>query len=145
MRSNCPLLRPLKTKAGAMMVRTIVLVGWLLAIVAVAACGQQQGAAKDRFCSVPGGSEDVGRGEELFKGNCAVCHGVYGEGQPDWQIRKPDGVLPAPPLNGDGHTWHHGDGTLFRIVSLGGAIYESPDLPGYKSGMPAFGEKLSHD
>ena len=126
---------------GAMIIRTISFLGCLLAIVSVAACGQHQGTATGASSE----AEDVARGEELFRSNCAVCHGTGGEGQLGWQIRKPDRVLPAPPLNGDGHTWHHGDGTLFRIVSQGGAIYESPDLPNYKSGMPAFGEKLSRD
>ena len=105
------------------------------------ACGQNQERQG-------GGAEDqsrVSQGESIFHANCAACHGPSGEGQPEWHIRKPDGLLPAPPLNGDGHTWHHGDGTLYKIVSQGGAIYESPDLPNYKSGMPAFGETLSHE
>ena len=84
-------------------------------------------------------------GQGIFQSNCAVCHGADGEGQPDWHIKKPDGVLPAPPLNGDGHTWHHGDGTLYTYVSRGGKAFESPDIPSFKSGMPAFGEVLSHD
>ena len=66
-----------------------------------------------------------------------------GEGQPNWHVKKPDGVLPAPPLNEDGHTWHHEDGTLYTYVSLGGKFFESPDIPSFKSGMPAFGETLS--
>ena len=60
-------------------------------------------------------------------------------------MKKADGTLPPPPLNGDGHTWHHGDGTLYTYVSRGGEFYESPDIPSFKSGMPAFGETLSHD
>ena len=84
-------------------------------------------------------------GQAIFRANCAVCHGADGEGQPDWHIKKPDGVLPAPPLNGDGHTWHHGDGTLYTYVSRGGKAFESPSVPSFKSGMPAFGEVLSHD
>ena len=84
-------------------------------------------------------------GQAIFQANCAVCHGADGEGQPDWHIKKPDGVLPAPPLNGDGYTWHHGDGTLYTYVSRGGEAFESPDIPSFKSGMPAFGEVLSHD
>ena len=60
-------------------------------------------------------------------------------------MEKDDGTLPPPPLNGDGHTWHHGDGTLYTYVSRGGEFYESPDIPSFKSGMPAFGETLSHD
>ena len=75
--------------------------------------------------------------------DCAVCHGVGGEGQPDWHVRKKDGTLP-PPLNGDGHTWHHSDGLLYRIVSQGGVILEDPRYPSFKSAMPAFGDRLSH-
>ena len=113
----------------------------LAAVALFGACGQNQEREG-------GGGDDrnrVSQGESIFRGNCAACHGANGEGQPDWYIRKPDGLLPAPPLNGDGHTWHHGDGTLYKIVRRGGAIYESPDLPNYKSGMPAFGENLSHE
>ena len=47
-------------------------------------------------------------------------------------------MLPAPPLNGDGHTWHHGDGTLYTYVSRGGKFYDSPGIPSFKSGMPSF-------
>ena len=36
-------------------------------------------------------------GQTIFQGNCAVCHGAGGEGQPDWHVKKPDGILPAPP------------------------------------------------
>ncbi len=85
----------------------------------------------------------MGRG--IFAANCAVCHGASGEGQPDWHIRKDDGTLPAPPLNGDGHTWHHADGLLFRIVSQGGALFEDSSVPGFKSAMPAFGDQLSRE
>ena len=84
-------------------------------------------------------------GQELFAANCAACHGPSGEGQPDWHIKKPDGTLPPPPLNGDGHTWHHGDGLLYRIVSQGGKSLEDPRDTGFKSAMPAFGDRLSHD
>ena len=84
-------------------------------------------------------------GQGTFAATCAVCHGVEGEGQPDWHIRNSDGTLPAPPLNGDGHTWHHADGLLYRIVSQGGQLWEDPSLPQFKSGMPAFGEQLSHE
>ena len=83
--------------------------------------------------------------DALFAGICAACHGLSGEGQPNWHIRKADGTLPPPPLNGDGHTWHHGDGFLYKVVRDGGKWMESPDIPHFKSGMPAFGEQLSHD
>ena len=84
-------------------------------------------------------------GQGTFAANCAVCHGVEGEGQTDWHIRNSDGTLPAPPLNGEGHTWHHADGLLYRIVSQGGQLWEDPSLPQFKSGMPAFGKQLSNE
>ena len=85
------------------------------------------------------------KGREIFAANCAACHGVDAAGQPDWHIAKADGTLPPPPLNGDGHTWHHGDGLLYRIVSQGGQMFEDPRFPDFKSAMPAFGERLSHE
>ena len=88
-------------------------------------------------------SPDLSEGKEIFAANCAVCHGARGEGQPDWHVRRDDGTLPTPPLNGDGHTWHHGDGLLYRIVSEGGKTLEDPDYPGFRSAMPAFGDRLS--
>ena len=83
-------------------------------------------------------------GQEIFASTCAACHGVKGEGQPNWHKPNEDGSLPAPPLNGDGHTWHHGDGLLYRIVSEGGGFLEVPSVSNFKSGMPAFEEQLSH-
>ena len=89
-------------------------------------------------------SPTADRGERVFQTNCAACHGQDAEGQADWHIRKDDGTLPAPPLNGDGHTWHHGDGTLYKTVHFGGSYFEGPDTPSFKSAMPAFGERLGH-
>ncbi len=84
-------------------------------------------------------------GQEIFTSTCAACHGDTGQGQPSWHIPKEDGTLPAPPLNGEGHTWHHPDGFLYRVVSQGGRIQEGPSVPDFKSGMPAFGDNLSHE
>lgn len=108
----------------------------LLAAVLLAACStspSNDGGA---------GAGPGATGRELFAANCAVCHGAGGEGQPNWHVRKPDGVLPAPPLNGDGHTWHHADGVLYRVVSEGGQILEDPGLD-FTSAMPGFGGQLS--
>ena len=84
-------------------------------------------------------------GQQIFASTCSACHGAGGEGQPNWHIPKEDGILPSPPLNGEGHTWHHPDGFLYRVVSQGGRIQEGPSVPDFKSGMPAFGDSLSHD
>ena len=35
--------------------------------------------------------------------------------------RLPSGRVPAPPHDASGHTWHHPDGVLFRIVKEGTA------------------------
>ena len=63
------------------------------------------------------------------------------EGQPNWRIRKPDGLLPAPPHDESGHTWHHADQQLFRLTKFGLAPPLAPE--GYRSEMPAFGSILS--
>ncbi len=86
----------------------------------------------------------VERGERVYEANCAVCHGANAEGQPEWHVRRSDGTAPAPPLNGNGHTWHHGDGTLYKWIVTGGSYLEGPEIPNFKSAMPAFGERLSH-
>lgn len=84
----------------------------------------------------------VALGAGVYASNCAVCHGVSGEGQPNWQQRLPNGVLPPPPHDASGHTWHHADGLLYRIVRDGGEQFASPTSP---SGMPAFGEALTDE
>ena len=86
-------------------------------------------------------SDPIPSGQKIFALNCASCHGVGGEGQPNWHIQNADGSFPAPPLNGEGHTWHHADGLLYRIVRDGGSELT---IPGYKSVMPAFENILSH-
>ena len=89
--------------------------------------------------------DDTNSSRATFEATCAACHGAAGEGQPDWHIRRADGTLPAPPLNGTGHTWHHADGLLYRIVSKGSALWEDPSLPNLKGGMPGFEMQLSRE
>lgn len=86
--------------------------------------------------------KEVARGLAIYQTSCAVCQGANAEGQPNWRQRNPDGTYAAPPHDSTGHTWHHGDGLLFRIVRDGGKIYEDP---GFKSMMPAFGDQLSEE
>ena len=98
-----PHLRLIPTRARG---HAAVFVLLLLALVLLTSC----------MSSAPYDPAVVSRGKELFAANCATCHGIGGEGQPNWHITKDDGTLPPPPLNGDGHTWHHGDGLLYRII-----------------------------
>ena len=77
-------------------------------------------------------------GRQLYFDNCASCHGEQLEGRPNWMMRLPDGRLPAPPHNASGHTWHHSDQQLLRIVKEGLASI----APGYETNMPIFGEVL---
>lgn len=84
--------------------------------------------------------ELVALGEGVYKENCASCHGVDLEGQPDWRSRNPDGRLPAPPHDEEGHTWHHPDHLLFEITKFGPATFGGPD---YQSDMPGYEDTLS--
>jgi mono/diheme cytochrome c family protein len=88
-------------------------------------------------------SRQVGRGEIVYRTHCAVCHGANLEGQPNWQVRKPDGRLPAPPHDASGHTWHHPDEHLFALTKQGIAPPLAPQ--GYESDMPGFAASLSDD
>lgn len=83
----------------------------------------------------------IARGEEVYGAHCATCHGANLEGQPDWQTRLPNGRMPAPPHDETGHTWHHPDRDLFRIVKEGIAAI----VPGYETDMPAFEATISDE
>lgn len=88
----------------------------------------------------PANPRQVARGAELYAGHCAECHGARLQGEPDWQVRKPNGELPAPPHDASGHTWHHSDEQLFAITKHGMVRYAPPD---YKTAMPAYVGRLS--
>lgn len=96
----------------------------------LAGCGQQ---AQDRQAQLQ-------LGEQVYLQHCASCHGVELEGEPDWQLRGPDGRLPAPPHDITGHTWHHPDSMLFEVTRDGMVPPHAPE--GYQSNMPGFGDVL---
>ena len=82
-------------------------------------------------------------GARIYAQQCAACHGAKGEGQPDWRDRGPDGLLPAPPHDASGHTWHHPDEQLFAITKQGLArLINQPD---YRTAMPVYDGVLSDD
>lgn len=85
-------------------------------------------------------AERLDRGRAIYAANCAACHGVELEGQPDWKSRLPTGRMPAPPHDASGHTWHHPDSVLFRITKEGLSAIVGDN---YESNMPAFGGVLN--
>jgi len=141
-RLRVPVTRRIRSVVVPLKLRVGVLAAIALVSALLASCGPDDVAVSTSAAdTVPAPLT----GHEIFAANCAACHGAEGEGQPEWHIANDDGTLPAPPLNGDGHTWHHADGLLYRIVSQGGAQFESPSDPSFKSAMPAFEDRLSHE
>lgn len=89
--------------------------------------------------------DDVDRiaaGKVLYADACASCHGIDLAGQPDWEKKDADGYYPAPPLDQNGHAWHHADVLLFDIVKHGPAEVVGG---GYQSRMPGLGGSLDDD
>lgn len=125
------------------MKRTSVLIGTVAAIALVpvvafiGGIGQQPLSGR----ADPTDSHQVALGERVYREHCAACHGTDLEGQPDWQSRRPDGRLPAPPHDEAGRTWHHADEVLFRITKYG----VSELVPGYESDMPAYADPLTDE
>ncbi|MEW2919604.1 cytochrome c [Ruegeria sp. ANG10] len=89
---------------------------------------------------------DLPNGQALYAEQCASCHGANLEGQPDWQTPDDNGILPAPPHDETGHTWHHDNQLLFEYTLLGGeAALAVRGVDGFASGMPGFGDTLTDD
>jgi len=81
----------------------------------------------------------IARGKIAYQNNCASCHQVNLSGAENWKGLDEDGDRKAPPLNGTGHTWHHDDETLHKIIKYGlvGIISD------YKGKMIGFGDNLN--
>ena len=86
-------------------------------------------------------AQAIALGAEAYAENCASCHGAELEGAPNWRQRGADGLLPAPPHDATGHTWHHDSETLFKITKYG--IAKLIGDPDHRSGMPAYEGVLS--
>ena len=102
----------------------------IMLLIPLVLSGQALAAENARWYS----DEQVAQGKELFRQNCAVCHGQNGEATPDWKQTDANGNYPPPPLNGSAHTWHHDLDLLRRTIREGGQ-----KLGGV---MPAFEDKL---
>jgi len=77
----------------------------------------------------------ISQGAEVFRANCAGCHGAKAHGDPEWRKKRPDGKYPPPPLDGSGHAWHHSIPVLKKMITGG----SPPD----QGDMPAWGNKLT--
>ena len=88
----------------------------LLTATLLAGCNPETHTPNARFPA-----EQLALGDQVFQANCQECHGVGAQGVVrEWQKRLPDGTLPAPPLNGTAHAWHHNDKVLMMTVNNGG-------------------------
>lgn len=108
--------------------------------IAIIALAQTSASALDDARADTDTGAQVSLGQEVYRTHCASCHGANLEGEPDWRARKPNGRQPAPPQDETGHTWHHSDTQLFRIIKVGPAAIVGE---GYESDMPGFDGVLS--
>lgn len=84
----------------------------------------------------------VATGKKIYDANCASCHGRDFMGEANWRERRDDGLLPAPPHDETGHTWHHPDDLLFALTKYGLAKMIGD---GYQSAMPGFEKVLTDE
>lgn len=110
----------------------------VLLLAGLAACGERA-AAPVRL--QPDDRAVLELGRKVYAAQCASCHGARLEGQPNWQQRDAQGLMPAPPHDASGHTWHHTDELLFRITKYG--VAKAANLKDHASAMPAFEDRLS--
>ena len=82
-------------------------------------------------------------GRAVYQERCASCHGERGKGAADWKRPGADGIYPPAPHDSSGHTWHHADGLLYRIVASGTARALGDTVAGSRYGMPPFDSVLS--
>jgi S-disulfanyl-L-cysteine oxidoreductase SoxD len=129
-------------KSRNLILAVIVAAGVGVAVVA-AVLGNLFAAKAPSIALLPSDAKVLAQGEKLYQAHCASCHGAKLEGQPNWRSRGADGLLPAPPHDQSGHTWHHPDEVLFRITKYG--VAKAANLKDYASAMPVYERVLSDE
>ncbi|MEO6660937.1 MAG: cytochrome c [Burkholderiaceae bacterium] len=130
---------PIVKSRTAFIVVVAIVTGTVVGFIALRTAGQDLPAHALR----PNDVKVLAAGERVYAQRCASCHGAQLEGQPEWRSRGADGLLPAPPHDASGHTWHHPDELLFRITKFG--VAKAANLSDYKSAMPAYEGVLSDE
>lgn len=97
---------------------------------------------EDQLLLKPNSPPVVAMGQQIYKDNCAACHGANLEGQPDWQTPLANGRMPAPPHDIDGHTWHHAERMLVDIMTSGIQQFAGKE---YQTDMPSYGGVLTDE
>ncbi len=133
--ARSPIKQPTKGQAGG---RTVGIAIIVLLIVGVFALTLLRNA--NRQAADGQATDEIAIGKRVYAQQCASCHGINLEGQPNWQAELPGGGRLAPPHDLTGHTWHHPDQQLFDITKYGGQKFSAPD---YKNYMPAYAERMS--
>jgi mono/diheme cytochrome c family protein len=82
----------------------------------------------------------VAQGKHIYATHCAGCHGSDMKEEQGWPQRRPNGGMPASPLDQSGSAWQHSDQWLFTTIKQGGQATASS---GNTSSMPAVGGGLS--
>lgn len=85
----------------------------------------------------------VAKGQQIYNANCAACHGADLKGEANWRRPNSEGLLPAPPHDKSGHSWHHTDDLLFEITKYG--LAKITGQKDYKTNMPVYDGVLSDE
>jgi mono/diheme cytochrome c family protein len=90
--------------------RTVAIVVALLALIASVRwiADRPAGAAAQNVAP-----QVLAQGERLYASTCAECHGAAGQG---FALAG----MPAPPLDGSAHSWHHSDEQIVGWLRSGG-------------------------
>lgn len=108
---------------------TVVL--WGVALLLLTACGGEAPASQTESATIASGAS----GQAIYEATCAACHGINGEGEANWKAPDVNGIYPAPPHDGSGHTWHHADALLLQVIRDGSGVPNSK--------MPPYGAILT--